>query len=346
MTPAFQVTVYAGTGIQGFSGDGGAAVQANFNTPSGLVFDAQGTLYVADTGNQRVRAITPDGIVRTIAGSGVVGFGGDNQTADFASFGSPVALAIDTTNNIFVADSANNRVRKLTLRVVPTPKPSAIHKASSASSTLSPGSLFELFGDSLSSAVQTVTVVPWPRSIAGVSVTINGVPAPLYFVSPTQINGQIPYETPVGSATAVITVNGSSPAQISFTVVPASPSILVYGGTHAVAVNQDGQVNATAVPARPSEIEVLYLTGIGQATPAVATGVGAPSVSPFSMVNYSASITLNGQPCETFFLGLAPGFPALAQANFRIPNLPPGDYPLVVTVNGVASDPATLTVGR
>jgi adhesin/invasin len=176
-------------------------------------------------------------------------------------------------------------------------------------------------------------------------VTINGVPAPLYYVSPTQINGQIPYETAAGSATAVIAVNGSAPAQISFSVVPASPSVLVYNGNHAVAVNQDGRVNAPTIPALPGDIEVLYLTGIGQAVPAVATGAGAPSVSPFAMVNYSASITLNGQPCQVFFLGLAPGFPALAQANFQIPTLPPGDYSLVVTVNGVSSDPVVLSVG-
>jgi uncharacterized protein (TIGR03437 family) len=348
MTPTGQVSVFAGTGIAGFGGDGGSALVAGFNKPSGLVFDAAGTtLYVADTGNQRVRQIGPDGSVRTIAGSGVVGFAGDSQTGDFASFHDPVGLAIDTVGNLYVADSGNNRVRKLVLRVVPTPKPSALVRHLSKSSQLAPGALFDLYGDSLAAAVQTNAVVPWPRSLQGVSVTINGVTAPLYYISPGQINGQIPYETPTGSATAVVTVNGSSPAQISFSVVPASPNVVVVDASfHAAALNQDNSINTSTNPAKPADFVQIYLSGIGQSTPPVATGDGAPSVAPFAMVKYSQSITLGGQPCNVVFFGLAPGFPALAQANFAVPNLPPGEYPLVVTVNGVASDPvSTLSVG-
>ena len=344
MTPTGTVTTYAGTGISGFAGDGGLAVQANFSNPSGLVFDAQGTLYVVDSGNQRVRAIATDGTVRTIAGSGVSGFAGDNQTADFAAFQNPSGIAIDNIGALYVADNGNNRIRKLTLRVVPTPKPSILVKASSKTTTLAPGALFELYGDSLAGAVQTNSIIPWPRSIAGVSVTINGVPAPLYYISPSQINGQVPYETPAGNATAVVAVNGSSPAQIGFNVAPASPGILAYDGTRAVAVNQDGSVNASNAGAAPGDYEVVYLSGIGQGSPVVATGAAAPAIAPFSLVNYSYSITLNGQPCQVLFLGHAPGFPALDQGNFIIPNLPPGDYPLVVTVNGQSSDPLTLTV--
>jgi len=345
MTPKGQVSVFAGTGTTGFGGDGGSALTATFNRPSGIVFDTAGTtLNVADTGNQRIRQIAPDGTIRTIAGSGVTGFGGDNQTGDFASFNNPVGLVIDNTGNIYVADSNNNRVRKLTLRAVPTPKPGAITRHQSKSNQLSPGSIFNLYGDSLSSATATNSNVPWPRSLSGVSILINGVLAPLYYISPTQINGQIPYETQTGTATATITVNGSSPAQITFPVVPASPSVLVYGNNQAVAVNQNGQVNAPDAPATVGDYEVLYLSGIGQSNPPVATGAGAPGVEPLARVNYQASITLNSQPCTVVFMGLAPGYPALAQANFQVPNLPPGDYPLVVTVNGQASDPVTFSV--
>ncbi len=347
LTPSGQVTVFAGTGVAAFSGDGGSALAATFNRPSGIIFDAVGTtLYIADTANERIRQIAPDGTMRTIAGSGVAGFAGDTQTGDFVSFRDPVGLAIDSTGAIYVADSGNNRLRKLALRVVPTPKPSAITRHQSKSTQLAPGEIFNLYGDSLSNATATNATVPWVRSLSGVSILINGVLAPLYYISPTQINGQIPYETPTGSATMTITVNGSSPAQIGFTVVPASPSILSYGAdNHAVAVNQDQiTVNAPTSPATVGDYETLYITGIGQSSPPVATGAGAPAVSPFALVNYPNSITLNGQPCTVLFMGLAPGFPALAQANFVVPTLPPGDYPLVLTVNGQPSDPVTFSV--
>jgi uncharacterized protein (TIGR03437 family) len=129
-------------------------------------------------------------------------------------------------------------------------------------------------------------------------------------------------------------------------VVPAEPDLLVQGGgPQAVAVNPDGSVNTSSKPAHPGDVEVAYLTGIGVPSVAVATGAPSPSSAPFALVKYPYSITLNGQATQVSFLGYAPGFPALVQANFQIPsNLAPGDYQLVVTVNGEASLPAVISV--
>ncbi|HEV8145546.1 MAG TPA: hypothetical protein VGP79_04165 [Bryobacteraceae bacterium] len=344
VAPNGNTDVFAGTGAAGFSGDGGPATQAQLNRPVGLALDSKGTLYIADRGNHRVRAIASDGTIRTIAGSGVQGFAGDGETANFAAFNSPYGLAIDRTGAIYVGDGSQ-RIRKLVLETTPVPRPSALLHGASGSPKLSPGSLFSLYGELLATSTRITGDTPWPRTIDGVIVTINGIAAPLYFISPTQINGQIPFETAVGTATATITVNGSAPIQVTFQVVPANPGVLVYNGNRAVAVNPNGSVNASNAPALPGDVELLYFSGIGVPEVPVATGAGSPSAEPLGRAKYPFEIRLNGQPVEVFYLGLAPGFPALCQANFRIPSLPPGDYQLTIIVNGEVSNTVILSVG-
>jgi uncharacterized protein (TIGR03437 family) len=120
----------------------------------------------------------------------------------------------------------------------------------------------------------------------------------------------------------------------------------VYNGTRAVAVNPNGAVNATGAPAAPGDIELLYFSGIGVPEVTVATGEGSPAAEPLGRAKYPSTIKINGAPVEVFYLGLAPGYPALCQANFRVPDLPPGDYPLTITVNGEESNSVILTIGR
>jgi uncharacterized protein (TIGR03437 family) len=347
LTPAGVVSVIAGSGLPGFAGDGGPASQALLNTPEGLALDSQGTLYIADSGNQRIRAITNDGNIRTIAGSGVQGFAGDGSTGDFASFLNPAAVAVDSKGNIYVADTGNSRVRMLVPQGVTTPVITKIQGPSYAVK-LSPGSLFSLYGDLFVPANVTALAPtpPWPTSLAGVSVSINGFLAPLYYVSKTQINGQVPFEVTPGTATLTITSNGSAAAQLSFAVIAAQPDILVQnGGTQAIAVNQDGNVNTPAQPAHAGDVEVLYLTGIGIPAPPVPTGAASPSLAPFAQVNYPYTITLNSRQITVYYLGYAPGFPALVQANIQIPaGTAPGDLPVVVTVNGASSASAVVSV--
>jgi len=352
MTPAGVVTVVAGSGLAGFAGDGGLATQALLNTPEGLALDSQMTLYIADAGNNRIRAIASDGTIRTIAGSGVPGFSGEGMTGDFASFLNPAGVAVDASGNIFVADAGNNRVRMLVPRGTPTPAITKVQGPSYAV-RLSPGSLFALYGDLFTApgVTATVSTTPWPLSLAGVSISINGFLAPLYYVSKTQVNAQVPFEVTPGTATLIITTNGSAPAQISVPVVAAQPDILVQGGgTQAVAVNPPycgfPCVNTPTNAAHAGDTVVLYLSGIGIPAPPVPTGAASPSLEPFAKVNYPYSITLNGLPTNVSFFGYAPGFPALVQANFQIPaGMAPGDYQVVVTVNGVSSvGPAVISV--
>ena len=107
------VETVAGTGRAGKAADGSHAMQASFGDLDGLVVDGNGNLFVADRSNNVVQEITPDGIVHTVAGSGRKGFAGDGGSATAAQLDGPGALAIDPAGNLYVADTANQRVRMI-----------------------------------------------------------------------------------------------------------------------------------------------------------------------------------------------------------------------------------------
>jgi uncharacterized repeat protein (TIGR01451 family) len=107
------LTLTAGKGPAGFSGDGGPATAAQLNSPTGLALDSNGNLFIADKFNQRIRKVAPTGIITTVAGNGLFGFSGDGALATSARLGSPTDVAVDASGNLLIADNSNNRVRKV-----------------------------------------------------------------------------------------------------------------------------------------------------------------------------------------------------------------------------------------
>ncbi len=107
------ITTIAGDGIAGYSGDKGPATSAELNTPEGIANDAAGNIYIADRINNSIRKVTPSGAITTIAGTGIAGFSGDGFAATSAALNTPVSVVVDVAGNIFIADQANNRVRKI-----------------------------------------------------------------------------------------------------------------------------------------------------------------------------------------------------------------------------------------
>ena len=109
------ITTIAGTGVKGFAGDAGLATKAQLEQPSGVAVDAAGNLYIADSANQRVRKVGLDGIITTVAGNGIVAFGGDGGPAVNASLNFPEGVAVDGAGNLYIADTQNHRVRQVGL---------------------------------------------------------------------------------------------------------------------------------------------------------------------------------------------------------------------------------------
>jgi len=113
VTAAGAISTLAGNGTAGFGGDGGVGTSAQLNAPQGLALDGAGNLYIADTGNARVRKVTAAGTISTYAGSGTAGFGGDGAAASSAQLNIPIGLAVDSGGNLYIADYGNNVVRKV-----------------------------------------------------------------------------------------------------------------------------------------------------------------------------------------------------------------------------------------
>ncbi len=107
------ITTVAGTGADGYSGDNGSAAEAQLNIPIGVALDAAGDLYIADAGNHRIRKIDAARTITTVAGTGADGYGGDGRPAVEARLDSPRGVAVDGAGNLYIADAANHRIRKI-----------------------------------------------------------------------------------------------------------------------------------------------------------------------------------------------------------------------------------------
>jgi uncharacterized protein (TIGR03437 family) len=339
------ISTIAGTGKPDFSGDGGPAAAAALNTPMDVKLDSQGNIYIADMLNQRVRRIDTNGNITTVAGDGQPGRGPDGVPATSSSLNFPAGLAVDKNDDLYIIDWQNYLIRKASFSSRPAIAAGAVVSAASFTAPVAPGGLISIFGRNLATSTVVASEVPWPTVLAGTSVKVNGIGAPLYFVSDTQINAQLPFETAAGGASVTVTNSFGVSDPVPFNVAPAAAGIFVYPGTNrAIAQNQDGTLNAAANPEAPGRVIVAYLTGQGAVSPAVPTGQPAP-LDVLSMASQPFSATIGAVDAPVLFLGLVPGYIGLAQANILIPSgAPTGDVVLIVIVGGQPGNTAVISV--
>jgi uncharacterized protein (TIGR03437 family) len=203
---------------------------------------------------------------------------------------------------------------------------------------ISPGGFVTLFGSGL--GPQTAAVArsfPFPTTLGGVTVSVNGKLAPVYLVSAQQISFIVPYST-TGTTATVIVNNGTASNPVEVPLAPTAPGIFSLTqnglGDGAILHANFSAVNE-ANPASSGEIIQVFLSGMGAVTPTVIEGAAAPSAEPLARTTAPMAITIGGRPAEVFYSGLAPGLAGLYQLNVRVPTLPSGAHSLAVqTLDG------------
>jgi len=232
-----------------------------------------------------------------------------------------------------------------------------IGNAASGSVPVAPGSLISIYGSNLSPVMDSAPSIPLPPTMDGVRVTVNGVTAPLWFVSSGQINAEIPWEAlaaapPVTSSTVqviVATTAGGASAPANLTIAPTGPGIFTfsYGSGQAIAYNySDGSFASSTsiagfptVPVRPAKINdpnplVIYATGLGAVSPAVSDG-GVPAAGVISYAVATPKVLIGNVEANVLFAGLSQD-PGVYQLNVTIPSgTPTGSaVPLQIQMNG------------
>lgn len=268
-----------------------SVILEGLNAPRGLALTPDGDLLVVETGANVIRRISSSGAVTVIAGNGIAGFSGDGGVATIAQLNTPEDLALNSSGNVWIADSANNRIRSLTPATGPAASMAGmalLNAASMAQGAVAPGEIVTIFGAGFQPD-QT-------------RVLFDGRAATLFYTGANQINALAPAQF-AGSTTQIsIVVNGMKIADWTSPVASAAPGIFTAsnGTGQAAAVNQDGSVNSSSNPASRGSIISLY-----------ATGEGADSAA--------ASLTIGNYPAQLLYSGPAPGFPGLMQINAQIP---------------------------
>lgn len=219
----------------------------------------------------------------------------------------------------------------------PVINPAGLVNSATYEQVAAPGMALSVYGERLALGEQLASTVPLPTSLRGASAAVNGRAAPLYYVSPGQLNLQVPFETEVGTATLTVTVDGQSASQ-QFQVANTAPGIYTYDGRDIVPVREAGR----------GDWAFLYVTGQGAVSPPVATGAAPPPDTPlYSLPAPTASVivTVGGVPADLSFCAIPYGLVGTTQINYRVPvSAPTGIQPVVVRAGDKLSPAAYILV--
>ena len=234
---------------------------------------------------------------------------------------------------------------------------------SSGSNPIAPGSLISIFGTDLASSPALSDTIPLSTTINKVSVTITGVPAPLAYVSPTEISAQVPWNADPGKNSGSVNVvvkSGDASTTEAVSLGQYSPGVFQYLN-HAIAIivtdSSDPRYGLIAAPpgsipnlttarAVPGDVIMIYTTGLGAVTPAVNNG--ANSMDQTRHVNVPPVVRIGGVVAELKSATLSPQFPGIYQVNVQVPSIPPDDAaPLEMVLGGITTSASvTIAVGQ
>ena len=377
------MTTIAGDGMPSFGGDNGPAISAELFFPHGVAVDATGKVYIADMINNRVRILTPTGPSCTYSVSPTTlqaPSAGGNLTVSIqtaaasclwtisgvpswitvsgpsSNAGSVNVTLVIAPNNSDVTLSATVLIAGVSIPVtqvaaVPLPTIKGVTNAASfQAGPISPGEIVTIGGTGLGPSIPAALTLDQNGKVStvvgGVQVLFSGFPAPLTYVSSTQINCVVPYEIQ-GLLSPYVQVKylGQSSNSISLTSIPTVPALFTFNGSGVgpgASLNQDYTYNAPNNPALKGSYIVLYITGEGQTAPTGVTGrvttiSTTPPLTPQPLL--PVAVLIAGQPAFVAFYGAAPGLVSgVMQLNVQIPvNVPSGNLSIAVSVGGNSS---------
>jgi uncharacterized protein (TIGR03437 family) len=212
-----------------------------------------------------------------------------------------------------------------------------VNGANWRSGDFAPGSLISLFGQNFSTETASSSGFPLPTTLAGVRVILNGAPAPLLYVSPTQINAVVAADVWLGRGGVIIQNGLGQNRQIPITITETAPELFIWNTGEVIAFNEDGTMNSAEAPAPAGSVVTVYLTGVGPVEPPVPTGSPA-GIQPLSVSTADYWAEVGGVPAAVEWLGMAPGYAGLGQANIRIAEGLAGRLAIKLFINGEFSN--------
>jgi uncharacterized protein (TIGR03437 family) len=264
--------------------------------------------------------------------------GGPAQLGTLPAIGAPFGQVIYKPSSVVVhrdALPANNEVWAMQ----PASNATAVNAATFAEAQpVAAGSIAAIFGVFAGSQTGQAGAYPLPRKIGETEVFVDGQAAPLYFVSPGQVNVQLPAAQAIGPVVAEVRVGGNPVGRAPVNVVSLAPGLFA-------AANPDGRANSADAPAHPGETLAVYGTGFGPTTPAISDGAAAPA-SPL-LTGAPPNVFLEGRQLVVQFAGLAPGLAGVWQINVVLPNdAPTGPQLSLTMVSGVPSNKLPVAIAR
>jgi uncharacterized protein (TIGR03437 family) len=286
---------------------------------------------------------SPDGTVSN-NGSGV---NADDQLNSFIRTVAP----LPGSNEIIVLTTSGFTVlsQNYAASFVP-PVITSLVNAANGTAPVAPGGLVTAWGTNMSPVSVVASQVPLPTALGQSCMSVNGTPVPLLFVSPTQVNAQLPNNV-LGPSTVSIHTPGGVSNSFHFTVLSAAPAVFMSGsagpvtGLATVIRAANNQLVTPTNPIRPEDTLVIYLTGMGLTSPSVIPGVPAP-LTPLALASEVPTVTLGGSSLDIQYAGLAPDEIGVYQINAVVPGgVAQGlSEPLVISQGSALGANTTLNV--
>jgi uncharacterized protein (TIGR03437 family) len=370
------ISIVAGspTAQAGYSGDGGLAADALLDNPTGVAVDSAGNVYICDEFNDVIRMVTPDGIIHTIAGSTAApnpGYSGDGGPALSAQFNGPYSITLDSSGNLYVADYGNYVIRKL----VPSAAPPggelapAIRTSSGVISAsdfgalpaVAPGSWIEIYGTSLATATRAWATTDFngvnaPTQLNNTTVSVGGQSAFVEYISPTQVNVQVPGTIGLGTQPVIVSTPAGNSAAYNVTVNLEEPALYAPAAFKGLFNQQPVQwvgalfpdlttyvfppgtfAGFTSQAAKPGDTIVFYGIGFAQVPGSPPGQIAQTTNDP--MLAIWPKFYFNGVQAQVAYAGLAPGSIGEYQFNVIVPSI-------TVPAGKIAAVQVTFTVSE